>query len=262
MWFSSFHYLYDLLSYYREPKIGNGRIQGQLRQVILPLIARTSHECYCLSTPKNCCCFPPHNLWLYEGQHFSLSFLWENLEQVDCSERWDNAPLLRVKSESELLLFFHPLQLLSNSLPSPSRVWSIIDFTNERCVSYKRQCLGLQRVNVTEQLSSSCNYHILYAWFIIIFVCFSISHNARSRISRCYECISFSSLVVKTKPGLLRKDMGNKAVNEQCWRPPGRSQRTRWQQAMQARLWPTICPFNHNTHTLVWKSVEQRSAVQ
>ena len=51
-----------------------------------------------LKYSKNCCCFPPHNLWLYEGQHFSLSFLWENLEQVDCSEMRQCSPVeLRVR---------------------------------------------------------------------------------------------------------------------------------------------------------------------
>lgn len=58
-----------------ELEIGNGRIQGQLRQVILPLIAWTSLECCCLSTPKTVVVLLPPNLWLYEGQHFFLSKL-------------------------------------------------------------------------------------------------------------------------------------------------------------------------------------------
>lgn len=54
--------------------------------------------CYLLSISKTVVVLPPHNLWLYEGQRFSLSFLPETLEQVDCSERWDNDALLEPRA--------------------------------------------------------------------------------------------------------------------------------------------------------------------
>lgn len=58
---SSFQHLYDLFVLPRA-EIINGEIQGQLRRVILLLIAQTSHECYLLSISKTVVVFPPHNL--------------------------------------------------------------------------------------------------------------------------------------------------------------------------------------------------------
>lgn len=101
---SSFQHLYDLFVLPRA-EITNEEIQGQLRWVILLLIARTSHECYLLSISKTVVVFPPHNLWLYEGQLFSLSFLPETSEQVDCSERWDNDALLEPGASVDWSIF-------------------------------------------------------------------------------------------------------------------------------------------------------------
>lgn len=79
-----------------------------------------------LKYSKNCCCFPPHNLWLYEGQHFSLIYLWKNLEQVDCWERWDSAPPLelRVRVNCPFIFSIHCCYF-ANWLPSPSRPYYI-----------------------------------------------------------------------------------------------------------------------------------------
>lgn len=51
-----------MTSLYFRDQITNGEIQGQLRRVILLLIAQTSHECDLLSISKAVVVFPPHNL--------------------------------------------------------------------------------------------------------------------------------------------------------------------------------------------------------
>lgn len=58
---SSFQLLYDLFVLPRA-EITNREIQGQLRRVILLLIAQTSHECYLLSISKTVVVLPPHKL--------------------------------------------------------------------------------------------------------------------------------------------------------------------------------------------------------
>lgn len=131
---SSFQHLYDLFVL-PTAEITNREIQGQLRRVILLLIAQTSHECYLLSISKTVVVFPPHNLWLYEGQRFSLSFLPKTSEQVDADNDallepracvdWSILPpaviLLPLKHSSAILnttdCFFSPhLALISQSI--------------------------------------------------------------------------------------------------------------------------------------------------